>query len=207
MDQQQQILKNRNVPLIVAFQKLPILTGPHLIASWSPLFLAASSRLRSRCFSVGHSSMPNFLKGSCLNRWVMTFYLCFTASNSGSKSEPGFNRLLEPWSCLTQRDLARKLLQDEAIVNLKFAHSFHPRKQVQVLADRPVLRQQISAAVLTLEGPGWTLLSCIKIYSLLVVSTGSCLYPSGWWCQPPWYSKRMELTTCPCRHCRACVAS
>lgn len=67
---------------------------------------------------------------------------------------PGFNRLPEPWSRLTQRDLARKLLQDEAIVNLKFAHSFQPRKQVQVLADRPVLRQQISAAVLTLEGPG-----------------------------------------------------
>lgn len=60
---------------------------------------------------------------------------------------PGFNRLLEPWSRLTQRDLA-------SIVNLKFAHSFQPRKQVQVLADRPVLRQQISAAVLTLEGPG-----------------------------------------------------
>ena len=85
----------------------------------------------------------------------MTFYLCFTASNSGLPfHEPGFNRLLEPWSPLTQRDLARKLLQDEAIVNLKFAHSFQPRKQVQVLADRPVLRQQISAAVLTLEGPG-----------------------------------------------------
>ena len=77
---------------------LPSVTEPHLIASWSPLFLAASSRLRGRCFSVGHSSMPNFLKGSCLNRRAMTFYL-WSNLLQWQFHEPGFKRLRdEPWS-------------------------------------------------------------------------------------------------------------